>query len=76
MAKPTGARRPELVSAAARPGTEVKPSTAQALHAPPTQLDRLIHDRTRLAIVSALAVTPTLSFTELKLALSIMKAPC
>jgi DNA-binding MarR family transcriptional regulator len=31
-----------------------------------TQLDRLIHERTRLAIVSALAVNPSLSFTELK----------
>jgi DNA-binding HxlR family transcriptional regulator len=28
--------------------------------------DRLIHERTRLGIVSALAVTPTLTFTELK----------
>jgi DNA-binding transcriptional ArsR family regulator len=29
-------------------------------------LDRLVHDRTRLAIVSALAASSTLSFTELK----------
>jgi DNA-binding transcriptional ArsR family regulator len=29
-------------------------------------LDRLIHDRTRLAIISALAATSTLTFTELK----------
>jgi len=29
-------------------------------------LDRLIHERLRLAIVSALAVNPKLSFTELK----------
>jgi DNA-binding MarR family transcriptional regulator len=28
--------------------------------------DRLIHEKTRLAIVSALAVNPTLTFTELK----------
>jgi len=34
---------------------------AQALH-----LDRLIHERTRLAIVSALAVNEALSFAELK----------
>jgi DNA-binding transcriptional ArsR family regulator len=38
---------------------------------PPSQaragsLDRLIHDRTRLAIVSALAVNDVLSFNELK----------
>ena len=30
------------------------------------RLDRLIHERTRLAIVSALAVNQSLSFTELK----------
>ena len=36
-------------------------------HAPrPSALDRLIHDRTRLAIVSALAANATLSFTEVK----------
>lgn len=29
-------------------------------------LDRIIHERMRLAIVSALAVNPTLSFNELK----------
>ena len=29
-------------------------------------LDRLVHDRTRLAIVTALSVNPSLSFTELK----------
>lgn len=29
-------------------------------------LDRQVHDRTRLAILSALAVNPALSFTELK----------
>jgi len=29
-------------------------------------LDRLIHERVRLAIVSALAVNPTLSFNDLK----------
>lgn len=32
----------------------------------PATLDRLIHDRTRLAIVSALAVHDTLTFTDLK----------
>ena len=30
------------------------------------ELDRLIHERVRLAIVSALAVNPSLSFTELR----------
>jgi DNA-binding transcriptional ArsR family regulator len=32
----------------------------------PADLDRVIHDRTRLAIMSALAVNEALSFTELR----------
>ena len=36
-----------------------------AAHAP-LELDRLIHERMRLAIVSALAVNDTLSFNDLK----------
>jgi DNA-binding transcriptional ArsR family regulator len=56
-------------SAAAR--AEQAPASRPAARsaASPTRaasLDRLVHDRTRLAIVSALAVTPTLSFNELK----------
>ena len=42
---------------------------ATAAAAPVTRaanLDRLMHDRTRLAIVTALAVNASLSFTELK----------
>jgi DNA-binding MarR family transcriptional regulator len=31
-----------------------------------TDLDRLIHEKMRLGIVSALAVTPTITFNELK----------
>jgi DNA-binding transcriptional ArsR family regulator len=55
-------------SAAARvdPGVVQRPAPRPA---PPTRaaaLDRLVHDRTRLAIVSALAVNPTLTFNELK----------
>jgi DNA-binding MarR family transcriptional regulator len=34
--------------------------------APASGLDRLIHERTRLAIVSALAVNESLTFSELK----------
>jgi DNA-binding transcriptional ArsR family regulator len=34
--------------------------------APPLALDRLIHERLRLGIVSALAVNDTLTFVELK----------
>jgi DNA-binding MarR family transcriptional regulator len=36
-----------------------------------TNLDRLIHERTRLAIISALAVNDSLTFNELKLLLSV-----
>ncbi|MGB7212859.1 MAG: transcriptional regulator [Gemmatimonadales bacterium] len=49
-----------------------RPSVVRALKAvagdasAPLALDRIIHERVRLAIVSALAVHPTLSFTELK----------
>jgi len=35
-------------------------------HAPAADLDRLIHERIRLAIVSALAVNESLTFNELK----------
>jgi len=43
-----------------RPDLRTSPATRAA------HLDRLVHDRTRLAIVSALAVNPSLSFTELR----------
>lgn len=42
---------------------EVRPRGGQAA---PRDLDRLIHERTRLGIVSALAVNESLSFNELK----------
>ena len=38
----------------------------QAAEATAAQLDRVIHERTRLAILSALAVNPALTFNELK----------
>lgn len=41
------------------PGTRQQEATA-------TNLDRLIHERTRLAIISALAVNTSLTFSELK----------
>jgi DNA-binding transcriptional ArsR family regulator len=41
------------------------PSTRQPENSA-TNLDRLIHERTRLAIVSALAVNESLTFNELK----------
>ena len=40
--------------------------TRTAAPRPATDLDRLLHDRTRLAIISALAVNEALSFNDLK----------
>ena len=57
MGKPTSVRRPE-------PGERSAPPAAP--RAEPAQLDRLIHERIRLAIVSALAVRESLTFNELK----------
>ena len=42
------------------------PAACAAGRAAPLELDRLIHERMRLAIVSALAVNESLSFNELK----------
>lgn len=59
-------------SAAYRAGAERderasrKSSFARPAEAAATNLDRLIHERTRLAIVSALAVNASLTFNELK----------
>lgn len=74
MAKKDGnaarARAPE-----ARPrGTSAKPSPSKGGHltpidgnaAIPLELDRVIHERLRLVMVSALAVNDSLSFNELK----------
>jgi DNA-binding transcriptional ArsR family regulator len=41
-------------------------ATAHVAESSATNLDRLIHERTRLAIVSALAVNKSLTFSELK----------
>ena len=64
MAAKSGVYRSELHDPDERP----KRSTT-ALRVPEssaTNLDRLIHERTRLAIVSALAVNKSLTFNELK----------
>ena len=42
---------------------------ARAAEPDPTELDKLIHERLRLGIVSALAVNESLTFNELKAAL-------
>ena len=57
-------------SAAARVNAAEAPRAARTIAATAVtraaSLDRLFHDRTRLAIVTALSVNSTLSFTELK----------
>ena len=65
-AKRSNAARVEVTPAA--PGAAKHPVTSPARRAQvqPSQLDRLIHDRTRLSILSALAVNEALSFTDLK----------
>jgi DNA-binding HxlR family transcriptional regulator len=57
-------------SGAVRASREEKPKQGTAAVGPATasapNLDRVIHERTRLAIVSALAVNSSLTFNELK----------
>jgi DNA-binding HxlR family transcriptional regulator len=43
-----------------------EPSSVRTPASPPVDLDRLIHERIRLGIVSALAVNRSLTFNELK----------
>jgi DNA-binding MarR family transcriptional regulator len=45
---------------------ELHPINGLAKTAAPASLDRLIHERTRLGIVSALAVNESLTFNDLK----------
>lgn len=47
-------------------GPPVAPVGGKRSPAHSLELDRLIHDRVRLAIVSSLAVTPSLTFNDLK----------
>jgi DNA-binding transcriptional ArsR family regulator len=51
---------------ATTPGRKPTPRQASPQQSPSADLDRVIHDRTRLAIMSALAVNDVLSFNELK----------
>jgi DNA-binding HxlR family transcriptional regulator len=61
MAAKSGAYRAEREESAKRGATRTRTAETSA-----SDLDRLIHERTRLAIVSALAVNPSLAFNELK----------
>ncbi len=66
MARPAMARSADL-PAKARPAKVTKPANQQETveNALPN-LDRIIHERLRLGIVSALAVNDSLTFNELK----------
>lgn len=61
MAAKTGAFRATREEKTKRSIASPRPAEASAV-----SLDRLIHERTRLAIVSALAVNASLTFNELK----------
>lgn len=62
------ARANGLRQSAGRRASAPPPAPLQRLAASPgaTEVDRLIHERMRLGIVSALAVIPSLTFNELK----------
>lgn len=64
MAKQSAAQKPsvEKVEGAAASKTRA----AEAAINRPAKVDRLIHERVRLAIVSALAANPSLTFSDLK----------
>ena len=61
MAAKSGAYRAAREEKIKRGGPGGHPAEATSAN-----LDRVIHERTRLGILSALAVNPSLSFTELK----------
>ena len=55
----------------ARTGKAARPALKAAKNEPATSLDKLIHERTRLALVSALAANSVMSFNDLKSLLQI-----
>ncbi len=62
MAKPQRRRRPEPADAP----EALAPISGRAPSEGPLALDRLIHERLRLGILSALAVNESLTFNDLK----------
>ncbi|HEU5185829.1 MAG TPA: transcriptional regulator [Gemmatimonadaceae bacterium] len=63
MAKPNAARRNDHTPPS---GERLRGVRGQAMDTDPMALDRLIHERIRLGIVSALAVNESLAFNDLK----------
>ena len=68
MAKTSVSRQSSVVSQKSSVASPQSPvvSRGDAAKKSPLELDRLIHERLRLGIVSALAVNERLSFTDLK----------
>ena len=67
MAKPATARKAELKSQLkSEIKSEIRNLKSEIPKRIPLELDRLIHERLRLGIVSALAVNERLTFTDLK----------
>jgi len=69
VAKPSLSRRQEQKEAPST-GDGLMVIQGKEMGAHPEDFDRVIHERTRLGIVSALAANPSLTFSELKKALS------
>ena len=65
MAKPSAAHQERLQRSRERDAS-LEAIRNPAKEAVPSDLDRLIHERIRLGIVSALAVNRSLTFNELK----------
>jgi len=65
MGKSSTARQ-ERLQRSRESGAPLEAIRNPAREAPPADLDRLIHERIRLGIVSALAVNRSLTFNELK----------
>ena len=66
MPRTSGLRRAVAPGVGEHPDPAHGPTTDDPVLPPADHLDRLIHERLRLAIVSALAANPALSFTDLK----------
>jgi DNA-binding HxlR family transcriptional regulator len=62
----SGGQTAAQLAAAGQAGGRAAASRPRRKRSTPVDLDRLIHERVRLGIVSALAVNDTLSFNELK----------
>ena len=65
MAKNSALRKDTAEEAPKRPSLREVASASEKA-AQTTELDRLIHERTRLAIISALAVNESMTFNDLK----------